>query len=305
MKQLYLKLNNGIEIPQIGVILEGIEEPIAEKNVLKIIEKGFRHIKTLYGNKFEIPLGKTISKSGIKRNEICVSSTLNISNYGVGKTYTAISDMLNNIDLDYLDILYLAAPKSMMDKVQEAYSEAEKALNDGKIKGIALSIDDNEVIDDLMNSISVKPVILEVECHPWCQQVELKDKISYYGIYIESKYTIGHMKCGKFPITENLFIKLAEKYNKTPIQIAYRWHLQESNIVLPSGLTLNMDEVIDAGDNYVIGKGKMGINYYLKEFISVLDFELTKDEIEEIKKLDTRTMYSKDGGEAVLIFNNK
>lgn len=283
MKQICLKLNNGTSIPQLGVKFEEKDGSIPEKIVLDILGKGFRHIKTLYKTKFEVPFGKIVNKSGISRSEMCISSTLPIKNYGSGKAYDCITNILNSMNLDYLDLLYIATPKSMMSKVIEAYKECEKALSEGKIKGIALSIVDTDVIDEIMNSVDVKPVIFEIECHPWCQQIELKEKIKQFDIHIESKYPIGHGKCGKFPVTDNLFIKLAEKHNKTPEQIADRWHLQEKNILIHDAISLG------------------AVSDYLTGFISILDFELSQEEMDEIRQFDTRTMYSKDNGEALFV----
>lgn len=115
------------------------------------------------------------------------------------------------------------------------------------------------------------------------EQIELKEKIKQFDIHIESKYPIGHGKCGKFPVTDNLFLKLAEKYNKTPAQIAFRWHLQEKNILIHDAIIL--DPVRDD----------------LTKFIDISDFELSQEEMDEIRQFDTRTMYSKDNGEALFV----
>lgn len=283
MKQIHLKLNNGISIQQLGVRIGNENGPIHEKIVLDILCKGFRYIKTQHKTKFEVPFREIVKKSGISRSEMCISSTLPIKSYGSGKAYDRITDILNNMNLDYLDILYIATPKSMMSKVLETYKECEKAFSEGKIKGIALSIVDTDVIDEILNSVDVKPVIFEIECHPWCQQIELKDKINDLGICIEGKFPIGHMNCGKFPVTENLFIKLAEKYNKTPDQIAFKWHLQVENIIIHEA-------------NYL-----GAVRDYLTEFIDIFDFELSQEEMDEIRQLDMLTMYSKDNGEALFV----
>lgn len=283
MKQINLKLNNGTSIPQLGVRIGDEIGPIPEKIVLDILGKGIRHIKTQHKTKFEVPFGKIVNKSGISRSEMCISSTLPINNYRSGKAYDYITDILNNMNLDYLDILYIATPKSIMSTVIEVYKECEKAFSEGKIKGIALSIVDTDVIDEILNSVDVKPVIFEIECHPWCQQIELKDKIKDLGICIEGRFPIGHMKCGKFPVTENLFIKLAEKYNKTPDQIALRWHLQVENILIHDAISLG------------------AVRDYLTEFIDIFDFELSQEEMDEIRQLDTRNMYSKENGEALFV----
>ena len=107
MKQNYLKLSNGTSIPQLGVRIGNEYGSISEKIVLDILAKGFRHIKTLHKTKFEVPFGEIVNKSGINRSEMCISSILPINNYGSGKAYDYITDILNNMNLDYLDILYI------------------------------------------------------------------------------------------------------------------------------------------------------------------------------------------------------
>ena len=122
-------------------------------------------------------------------------------------------------------------------------------------------------MDDLLKHATIKPAVIQVECHPYFNQDDLAKKMAKYGTLIESWYPIGHGDKGL--IEEEIFTKLAKKYNKTNVQIILRWHIQIGNIVIP----------------------KSSNPAHLKENFEIFDFELTKDEMDEIKKLDKGKYY--------------
>ena len=138
----------------------------------------------------------------------------------------------------------------------------EKAVAAGKVKSIGLSNFESERLEEVLEAAVIKPAILQVECHPYYQQAELKKRLAPYNTTIESWYPLGHGNTKL--IQEELFTKLAEKYGKTNPQIILRWHIQEGIIVFPKSTNPQ----------------------HIQENIDIFDFSLTDEEMEEIRKLD-------------------
>ena len=261
MIQTYIKLNDGNKIPQFGLGVYQVPEGEATINSVKTaLEMGVRHIDTAHAYQNERSVGRAIKESGIPREEIWITTKLWPSEYGEGKTSDAIDKMLERLDTDYIDLLLL---HQQFGDYIGAYKDMQKAVKDGRIKSIGLSNFESERLEEVLNMAEIYPSVLQVECHPYYQQNELKKRIEKYGTIIESWYPIGHGDKGL--INEPLFTKLAQKYNKTNVQIILRWHIQEGTIVFPRSTN----------------------PVHIKENFEIFDFELTEDEMNEIRKLDS------------------
>ena len=261
MIQTFIKLNDGNNIPQFGLGVYQVPEGEATINAVKTaLEMGIRHIDTAHAYQNERSVGKAIKESGIPRNEIWITTKLWPSEYGEGKTSDAIDKMLKRLDTDYIDLLLL---HQQFGDYIGAYKDMQKAVKDGRVKSIGLSNFESERLEEVLDIANIYPSVLQVECHPYYQQNELKKRIKKYGTVIESWYPIGHGDKGL--INEPLFTKLAQKYNKTNVQIILRWHIQEGTIVFPRSTN----------------------PVHIKENFGIFDFELNEDEMNEIRKLDS------------------
>ena len=263
MSQPYITLNDGNKIPQLGygVFLISKDDD-AEKCVLEALKLGYRHIDTAHAYFNERGVGKAIKKSGIPRKDIFLTSKLWINEYGEEVTYKAIDKMLKRLDTDYIDLLLL---HHAFNDYVGAYKAMEKAQKEGKVKSIGISNFYGEQLDDILNKCTVKPAVNQVECHPYFDQRELIKKLEKYGTKIESWYPLGHGD--KTLIEEEVFTKLGKKYKKTNSQVILRWHIQKGFIVFPKSLT------------------------HIKENFEIFDFELTKDEMDEIAKIHKNKKY--------------
>ena len=261
MIQTYIKLNDGNKIPQFGLGVYQVPEGEATINSVKTaLEMGIRHIDTAHAYQNERSVGRAVKESGIPRNEIWITTKLWPSEYGEGKTSDAIDKMLKRLDTDYIDLLLL---HQQFGDYIGAYKDMQKAVKDGRVKSIGLSNFESERLEEVLAMAEIPPSVLQVECHPYYQQNELKKRIEKYGTVIESWYPIGHGD--KNLINEQLFTKLAQKYGKTNVQIILRWHIQEGTIVFPRSTN----------------------PVHIKENFEIFDFELTQDEMNEIRKLDS------------------
>lgn len=261
MTQTYITLNNGNKIPQFGLGVYQVPEGEVTINAVKTaLEMGVRHIDTAHAYQNERSVGKAVKESGIPREEIWITTKLWPSEYGEGKTSDAIGKMLKRLDTDYIDLLLL---HQQFGNYIGAYKDMQKAVKDGRVKSIGLSNFESERLEEVLAMAEIPPSVLQVECHPYYQQNELKKRIEKYGTVIESWYPIGHGDKGL--LNESLFTKLAQKYNKTNVQIILRWHIQEGTIVFPRSTN----------------------PVHIEENFEIFDFELTEDEMNEIRKLDS------------------
>lgn len=258
--QKYITLNDGTSIPQFGLGVYMVPEGEQTYNaVLDALQMGVRHIDTAHAYQNERSVGKAVKESGIPREEVWITSKLWPHEYGEGKTAEAIDKMLARLDTDYIDLLLL---HQQFGDYLGAWKDMEKAVKAGKVRSIGISNFESERLEEICEAATIKPSVLQVECHPYYQQNELKKRIKKYGTVIESWYPIGHGDKGL--IGEAVFTRLAEKYRKTNVQIILRWHIQEGNIVFPK--TTNPQ--------------------HMKENFDIFDFELTAEEMDEIRALD-------------------
>lgn len=260
MTQTYLKLNDGNQIPQFGLGVYMVEgDALTKQNCLDAFKEGYRHIDTAHAYGNERGVGKAVKESGLTRNEVWITSKLWPNEYGEGITSVSIDKMLKRLDTDYIDLLLL---HQQFGDYVGAWKDMEKAVKDGRVRSIGLSNFESERLEKVLTIAEIKPSVLQVECHPYYQQNELKKRIEDYGTVIESWYPIGHGDQNL--INESIFNDVAKKYNKTNVQIILRWHIQEGTIVFPK--TTNP--------------------VHLKENIDIFDFELMEEEMNEIRALD-------------------
>lgn len=264
-EQTYITLNDGNRIPQFGLgvyMVPAGEE--TETAVRTALDMGYRHIDTAHAYQNERSVGKAIGESGVPREEIWVTSKLWPSEYGEGTTAEAIDKMLSRLGTGYIDLLLL---HQQFGDYLGAWRDMERAVDAGKVRSIGLSNFESDRLEEVLAAATIKPAVLQVECHPYYQQNALKERLAPYGTVLEAWYPLGHGDAGL--LAEPLFAALAEKYGKTPAQIILRWHIQEGTIVFPK--TTNPA--------------------HLRENIDIFDFVLTDEEMGEIRALDRGMRY--------------
>ena len=220
-----LKLNNGIEIPNVGIGTFMIESDDAERAVEFALKDGYRLIDTANAYMNERAVGRAIKKSGVPRKEIFVSTKLWPTVY---EDEEAIDKTLKRLDTDYIDLLFLHQPAGNW---KAGYKQLEKAYKEGKIKAIGISNFEGKYIEELLKICEIKPQVIQVEAHPYFTQEDLRKTTDKEDIKIMSWYPLGHGDSKL--INEDIFTKLAKKYNKTNAQIILRWHTQMGFIVIP------------------------------------------------------------------------
>lgn len=264
-----VQLNNGILMPRfgLGTFLQP-NDSVCYNSVSTALKAGYRHIDTAHAYGDERGVGRAVKESGIPRNEIWMTSKLWPSEYGEGKTLAAIDRMLERLNTDYIDLLYVHQP---VGDFVGAWKDMEKAVAMGKVRALGISNFDanDEVFQIIMRESTVKPAVLQIECHPYAQRVEMREKVRPYGIHVTSWFPLGGAMSQGVLLRDPEIMKIAEAHGKTPAQIILRWHIQEGLSAIP-GAT-NPD--------------------YINENIGIFDFELTDGEMQTMRSLNKETRF--------------
>ena len=250
-----IKLYNGNEIPQLGFGVYQIKgDELTEKCVAEALKVGYRHIDTAHYYENERGVGAAIKKSGIPRDQIWVTSKVWVTEFGSGKTTAAIEKMLKRLDLEYIDLVLIHYP---YNDYLGAYKELEAEYKKGHIKNIGISNFEDSKFDDLYNKVEIKPVLNQIELHPFFQQKNIREKMEKVNCKTEGWAPLGQALKTLFndPIIKNC----AEKYKKTPAQIILRWHIQSGFITIPKSCN---PERIKENNDRLLCYGNFAVFYY-------------------------------------------
>lgn len=249
-------LNNGYAIPQLGFgTINQFGEQITD-NVAFALNNGYELIDTAnrYGNEVEVGLG--LKKSGLKREDYFLETKLGPTMY---EKDSAVDDTLKRLGVDYIDVMILHHP---VNNYIYAYRMLEKAYNEGKLRAIGLSNFPVEKIQEVIDSCKIRPMIMQVECHPYYPAEKVKAFCDENGIRLQSWFPLGHGN--KDMLSDPVIVKLAEKYGKSAVQVILHWHTQ-------------------MGFGLVPGSRSFG---HIAENAKIFDFELTDEEMEMIAGLN-------------------
>ena len=218
-----IRLNNGTTIPAIGFGVFLIpDDGTCEKAVGEALKIGYRFIDTAAAYMNEVGVGKAIAKSGIKREEIYITSKLWLQDYGYEAAKKGIDGSLKNLNVDYIDLYLLHQP--YFDTIG-AWKALEEAVAEGKIKSIGISNHTIGFLEKLLPHMNIEPAINQMECNPLFQQKELRKFMAPHDIKMQAWYPLGH---GSKELFNNEILKsIAQKHGKSVSQIILRWHLEK------------------------------------------------------------------------------
>ena len=259
-----VQLNNGILMPQfgLGTFLQP-SDAVCEQSCLTALKAGYRHIDTAHAYNDEAGVGRAVKESGIPREEIWITSKLWPTEYGEGKTLKAIDEMLERMQLEYIDLLYVHQP---VGDFVGAWKDMEKAVAMGKVRALGISNFDasDEVFEKIMSESTVKPAVLQIECHPYAQRLAMREKAKAHNIQVECWFPLGGAMSNGALLKDPTIMEIAKAHGKTAAQVILRWHIQEGFSVIPGAS--NPD--------------------YIKENIDIFDFELTDEEMAQMHALN-------------------
>lgn len=213
-----MKLNNGLEIPKLGFGTIGQAGDLITDNVAFALHHGYELIDTAnrYGNEVEVGLG--LKKSGMKREDYFLETKLGPTLYEMD---SAIDDTLVRLGVDYIDVMLLHHP---VNNYLYAWGMLEKAYKEGKIRAIGLSNFQTDQIQEVIDQGEIRPMIMQVECHPYFPAETRKPYCDANDIRLQSWFPLGHGSPEM--LNEPVLVQMAEKYGKSTVQIVIRWHIQ-------------------------------------------------------------------------------
>ncbi|MFY9176362.1 MAG: aldo/keto reductase [Caldicoprobacterales bacterium] len=266
-------LSNGVEIPCIGFGTWQIPDgEVAVSAVLSALETGYRHIDTAQGYGNEESVGIAVKKSGIKREELFITSKLANNDHGYDRTMAAFEGTMKRLDMDYLDLylIHWPNPIAFRDNWQEANAGTWKAFEElykaKRIRAIGISNFHPHHIEELMKTATIPPMVNQIRLCPGDTQDEVVDYCRANNILLQAYSPLGSGKIFEVPEMK----ALAEKYGKTIAQIAIRWSLQRGYLPLPKSTSPAR----------------------IRENADVFDFELEEADVELIANLKGCVGYS-------------
>lgn len=254
-------LNDGNTIPAVGfgVFLIPNDGPTYDA-VLSALKAGYRHIDTAAAYFNESDVGKAVRDSGIPREEIFITSKLWLQDYGYEAAKKGLETSLEKLRMDYIDLYLLHQPYG---DVAGAWKALEEAKAEGKVKSIGVSNMTPKIWNEFVPQFDTVPAVNQVECNPFFQQKELRALLEKDDVKIEAYQPLGHGNTEL--LTNPVVTEFAEKYGKNAGQVILRFEVQEGFIVLPK--SENPERI--AGN------------------IEIFDFELSEEEMEKMRALDT------------------
>lgn len=226
-----IKLNNGIEIPQLGLgVLKMSDGDEVESSVLKALEVGYRAIDTAAGYGNEGGVGSALKKCGLKREEYFITTKLANSDQGYDNTLRAFDKSLELLGLDYLDLYLIHWPQAMYDQYVDCWKAFEKIYAEKRVRAIGICNFEPIHLERLFNETSIIPAVNQIELHPYLTQVELQAFCAKHNIAIEAWSPL--MQGGEVLRNETV-IEIGKKYNKTAAQVVLRWVTQKGIITIP------------------------------------------------------------------------
>ena len=251
------KLNNGVLMPSVGIGTYLLEPADAENSVREALKMGYRLIDTANAYCNEKAVGRGMRASGVKREEIFLSTKLWASEY---ENQNAVDETLERLGVDYIDLLFIhQATKNW----RKGYDQLVKAYKEGKIRAIGISNFEKH-INEVLEEYDVKPQVIQVECHPFFPQDELRKVTDKVDIKIMSWYPLGGKGMTGELLNNPIIVNIAKKHHKSAAQVVLKWHVQMGFIVIPGSKNVN----------------------HIRDNISIFDFELDNEDMNNIAKLN-------------------
>lgn len=251
-EQVYTTLNNGVQMPLLGLGAWDMYGKEAEQAVLNALELGYRLIDTatMYNNEKEI--GSAVRESGVQRNEIFVTTKVPEAQQGYDLTLRAFDVSMETMGIDYIDLYLVHWP--VKTKRKETWKALERLYNDKQVRVIGVANYLMPFLKELETYSNITPAVNQLEFTPW---LFLKDELSYcreHNIQLQSYSPLTRGK--KFD--DERLIQLCNKYNKTPAQIILRWNIEHRISTIP----------------------KSSNKKRLQENFDIFDFSLSKENVE-------------------------
>lgn len=253
----HITLNNGVEMPLVGLGTYQLSPDEAQSSVAFALDNGYELIDTANVYVNERGVGRGMRASTKARKDVFLETKLWPSFYG---SDTAVDETLERLGTDYIDLMILHQPAG--DYIT-GYRKLEDAYRAGKLRSIGISNFNAAEVQNLIDECEVMPALIQTECHPYFPQTELKELLAQHNIALQAWYPLGGRGNDSI-MGEPLIGEIAKAHGKSPAQVILRWHVQQGNIVIPGSKTPS----------------------HIAQNIELFDFALTDEEMARIAALD-------------------
>jgi 2,5-diketo-D-gluconate reductase A len=256
-----IRLNNGVEIPQLGFGVYQVPPEDTADAVATALEIGYRHIDTaeMYGN--EKGVGEAVARSGIDRGEVFVTSKLNNGFHRRDDALRAFDQSLGDLGFEYLDLFLIHWPLPGIDvDYIETWKAMEEIYASGRCRAIGVSNFQAHHLRRLLSQGQVRPAVNQIEVHPYLTQEELRAFDADHEIVTEAWSPIAQGKV----LGDPAIVAIAERLGRTPAQVVLRWHVQRGDVVFPKSVSRQR----------------------MQENVELFDFELGTEDMATLTGLD-------------------
>jgi diketogulonate reductase-like aldo/keto reductase len=256
-----ITLDNGVEIPQLGLGVWQVEDAIVTDVVTTAFETGYRHVDTaaIYGN--EAGVGRAIAAAGIPRDELFITTKVWNSDQGYDSTLKAFDTSLAKLGLETVDLYLIHWQSLQRDLYVDTWKALEQLYADKRVRAIGVSNFHEPALRRIFEETSIRPAVNQIELHPALPQDELRAFNAENDIVTQAWSPLASGQLLGNPALESI----GTKYGKSPAQVMIRWHLQLGNVVIPKTITPSR----------------------IKENFEVFDFRLDNDDMAAIADLET------------------
>ncbi|MCI2891401.1 aldo/keto reductase [Staphylococcus hominis] len=261
----YIEFYNGNQMPMLGLGTFRVENDDTCKEAVKhAIESGYRSIDTakVYGNEEQVGQGikEGLESTGLNREDIFVTSKLFFEDFGRENVAQAYETSIQKLGLDYLDLYLVHWPGTNEAVMIDTWKSMEDLYKDNKVKNIGVSNFNPDHFEALLAQVSIKPVINQVEFHPYFTQEKLRTYLEAQNIYMESWSPFMNAQI----LNDETLNEIGKEVNKSAAQVIIKWNMQHNVVVIPKSVTSSR----------------------IEENIDVFDFELSEEQMKRIDDLN-------------------
>ena len=256
-----ITLDNGVEIPQLGLGVWQVEDAIVTDVVASAFETGYRHIDTAAAYHNEAGVGRAIAASGLPRDELFITTKLQNSDQGYDSTLAAFDKSIDQLGLEYVDLYLIHWQCLKKDKYVDTWKAFEQLYADKRVRAIGVSNFHEPALRRIFEEATIRPAVNQIELHPALPQDELRAFNAENDIVTEAWSPLASGEL----LANPALATIGAKYGKSAAQVMIRWHLQLGNVVIPKTVTPSR----------------------IKENFEVFDFRLDNDDMAAIADLET------------------
>lgn len=257
----YATLSNGVRMPMLGYGVYQVTPQECERCVLDALTVGYRSLDTAQSYYNEEQVGSAIRKSGVPRQEIFLTTKVWVEHYGYDAARESVLRSMEKLQTDYLDLVLLHQPFA---DYYGAYRALEDLYDQGRVRAIGVSNFYPDRLVDIANFARIRPMVNQIEIHPYHQQTEAKGWMDKYRIQAEAWAPFGEGRGGLF--NDPVLAAIGKNYGKTPAQVILRWHLQRGVVVIPKSTHIER----------------------MRQNLDVFDFTLSPEDMAAIAALDKK-----------------